>query len=267
MELATPLHALPSYNQPLASTHYRINSKTSEIFPTYPWLFVAEIRSVHFHIRPRVTVVLSPEVSDETATIHFYECQNVSSFSWEKVVPGSTIAILYAQQKRFSDGSLGIRQSDLSTIQVFPAQIKMLMRYMSNLKFVMESRSCVCFKDDCKVTQKLERCSSCRTVYFCSAHRMDLWSSGHNRLCGNTTEILWMMELTFGCTAQNAFYAFDKREACEMSNLVKKGMEETPSDFNESLMERMNVWPEGDDLIVNLTLESISELDERFCKH
>ena len=64
--------------------------------PTMHWCFLTEVVEVRFWIRPEVLVRTA---SGKELTVYFYHNQSETptTFKWAKLVPGSTLAIMYAE--------------------------------------------------------------------------------------------------------------------------------------------------------------------------
>jgi hypothetical protein len=104
---------------------------------------------------------------------HFYHetDEKPTTFSWEDLQPGNTMAILYAERKTFLDMSEGVRQENLDTCYVFKAKIQDVFKEANKLLKDADSRSknleLECFACGVK-TDKILRCASCHLAKYCS---------------------------------------------------------------------------------------------------
>ncbi|KAK1993556.1 hypothetical protein LX36DRAFT_684199 [Colletotrichum falcatum] len=149
---ATPTQGPPptsspaSLAAPAAALVYPVGFNDSEPFPFFDkldsdqglagtrfydepddhWCLLAEIRSVeHF---PRVRLV-ARDCEGRPFVIAFYpDADRAGDIDTARLQPGHTIAILYANQHFFLDGTDGVRVENLSACRVFPVGLGALFR-------------------------------------------------------------------------------------------------------------------------------------------
>ncbi|KAJ3028647.1 UNVERIFIED_CONTAM: hypothetical protein HDU68_001228 [Siphonaria sp. JEL0065] len=248
---STQFFHLPQHNKPFASDHYTVNQETQRVGPNRHWCFFAEIVDVSYVIRPRATVHLD---FDETITIHFEPHsidETPKTFSWETLVPGNTIAILYAQKKVMCDGMWGIKQQDLDSVCIFNAGAQMVSRYAEKIAETPSS----CFHLECGKTRGLVECLHCGVALFCSAfHEKGGWKSGHRRLCHQSEEFKRMVKVLKAETRSDTFGSFSSDTNHDLGELVLKASQKSESKRN---YEKLGLMPVGDDFIVDLSVDHL----------
>ncbi|KAJ3016333.1 UNVERIFIED_CONTAM: hypothetical protein HDU68_012253, partial [Siphonaria sp. JEL0065] len=105
---------------------------TNDLTPIRHYCFLAQIQQVSFIDRPRITIC-TDATTGSTAIIESNSRSSPTTFSWPDLKPGNTIAILYATKRILSDGTLGIRQDDLSKVYIFRAQVSAVVSYATKL--------------------------------------------------------------------------------------------------------------------------------------
>ena len=144
---------LPDWHSPWGIYY---EERGAMLSPTMHWCFLAEVaEKVQFIVRPRVLVRTA---SGKRHVVHFYHERNEepTTFNWSQLVPGATLAIMYAKCKDMMDGTLGIRQEHLNSVFVFKATLSevndaILWRNKPTLSTVTSK----CNKQGCSVTDKL----------------------------------------------------------------------------------------------------------------
>jgi hypothetical protein len=140
------------------------NECNGYIRPTRHWCVIAEI--VAYPVSPIRPAALVRTQWKEEFVIWFYHQsvpeypQNPTTFSWADLKPGNTIAIMYGEQKRMADYSLGIRHEYLGTIYVFHTDLKSVF----SASKVMYPVCSTCGKE----AAQLSLCKICKTSKFCS---------------------------------------------------------------------------------------------------
>ncbi|KAH9040410.1 hypothetical protein EDB85DRAFT_1858851 [Lactarius pseudohatsudake] len=130
----------------------------------------------NFHLDPpHIGRVFTPGMSN------FPAHRNVPKSLTDK---GNTIAILYAQQHNFMDGSVGFRIEDADLVQFFPCTLERLLalgdRVSSNLS--QSDGVPACKKCNTK-TGARQRCSGCHVTWYCGKDcQVGDWSE-HKKDC------------------------------------------------------------------------------------
>jgi hypothetical protein len=98
--------------------NYFTSTDGSYFHPKRHWCLLAEITEVGYFLRLRLTV---RDKSGAEIPVAFH-VDNAVDLGPTPYQTGHTIAVLYAHQHGFLDGSVGIRQEDLNSIQVSRCQ-------------------------------------------------------------------------------------------------------------------------------------------------
>ncbi len=109
----------------------------------------------------------------EKLATHFYHDNGdePTTFSWDNLAKGNTLAILYAERKTFMDMSEGIREENLDSCFVFKSSIESVFReaqkLLNDADLKSDDKKLKCF--GCGVeTEQMFRCSSCHLAKYCS---------------------------------------------------------------------------------------------------
>lgn len=78
------------------------------------WCFLAEIQQCDGFLRYRTVV---KDDNDEEMVVAFYP-DSYEGFDWNKLKRGHTLAIMYAYQHSFVDGSYGVRIENMDHVHV-----------------------------------------------------------------------------------------------------------------------------------------------------
>ncbi|KAJ3206168.1 hypothetical protein HDU82_004683 [Entophlyctis luteolus] len=213
--VATPLadalrfpafNELPFHNIP--DDAYQVRSAdpaSSAVVPRRHWCFVAEIAAVSFVTRPRVAVLTgltNPDGSPHTAIVESYSRTAPTTFAWPDLKPGNTIAILYAARRILDDGSIGIRQDDLSYVYIFRSRASVLHAFSQ--KLCAKQRECFHPACACKSMLIVARDS---VAAYCSAnHQRESIKAGYSKLYGQVEDLQWLLDAVG--TSYHSKYAF-----------------------------------------------------------
>ncbi len=136
------------------------------------------VRALLFEIETQIGLVrpgcLGVTYFGEKLGVHFYHDndQEPTTFEWNDMQPGNTMAILYAERKTFLDLSEGVREEDLDSCYIFKANIQDVFNEANKLLKDADLRSSKnlvleCFGCGLK-TDKILRCSNCHLAKYCS---------------------------------------------------------------------------------------------------
>jgi len=102
----------------------------------------------------------------------------------QSLTEGNTIAILYAQQHNFMDGSIGFRIEEADFVQFFPCTLERLLALSDRILTGVSQSDGVQTCNKCKATAS-QRCSRCHTTWYCSKDcQLSDWSAGgHKKDC------------------------------------------------------------------------------------
>lgn len=127
---------------------------------------------------------------------HSHMCKG---FSMENhmVTAGHTLCILYAERKKFLDGSVGVRVERLEYCYIFRAPLNIVMREAKHILSNADGDAvdgpvhCAhCGKAE-TAGHRLERCSKCHLAFYCSREcQVSAWRDGHKLLCGDADKLL-----------------------------------------------------------------------------
>ncbi|KAJ3387233.1 hypothetical protein HDU84_000955 [Entophlyctis sp. JEL0112] len=188
---ALPFHDVPddAYHAPATA----LGEPSFRVVPRRHWCFVAEIAAVSFVSRPRVTVLTgltNPDGSPHTAIVESYSRSAPTTFAWPDLKPGHTIAILYAARRILDDGSIGIRQDDLSSVYIFRSLASVL--YAFSHKLCAKQRECFHPTCACKSMLIVSRDS---VAAYCSAnHQRESMKAGYFKLYTQAEDLMWLVE-------------------------------------------------------------------------
>ena len=187
------LEDLPERDIPW-SIYYKL--RHSMFSPTMHWCFLTEVIEVQFFIRPRVLV---RTVSGNKLTVHFYHEQHEepTTFNWAQLVPGSTLAIMYAESKHMLDLTKGIRQENLDSVFVFKAslsEVNEAIQWCTKSKSSSSTVASKCSTNACNTMDRLKTCARCNYAKYCSKeHQISDWKR-HKMICSDMKTILRLVE-------------------------------------------------------------------------
>ena len=185
------LEELPERDSPWG-IYYKLQNST--LSPTMHWCFLTEVVEVQFFIRPRVLVRTA---SGKQLTVHFYHEQHEepTTFKWEQLVQGSTLAIMYAESKHMLDLTKGIRQENLDLVFVFKAplsEVNDAIQWCS--KPSSSDVTSKCSKHACNTMDRLKTCARCNYAKYCSKeHQISDWKR-HKMICSDMLTIVRLVE-------------------------------------------------------------------------
>ena len=187
------LDDLPDYDSPWG-IYYKL--RHSVLAPTMHWCFLTEVIEVQLFFRPNVLVRTA---SGKKLMVHFYHENNEkpTTFQWTQLVPGSTLAILYAQSKCMLDLTEGIRQEDLDSVFVFKAPLSQVTEAIQWCTKSTKSSSTVtseCSTNACNIMDRLKTCARCNYAKYCSKeHQISDWKR-HKMICSDMKTIVRLVD-------------------------------------------------------------------------
>ncbi|KAL5400700.1 hypothetical protein PMIN03_012148 [Paraphaeosphaeria minitans] len=158
------------------------------LFPKRHWCLVAEIVEIEFFIRLRLWV---KDRTGHEFPVLFYIEDDQCWLDPTRFRKGQTIAILYAEQHYFFDTTVGIRQENTSTIEVFdmsPKAIISLGEEVHNRENA-DLREC----HACGINgPSLLKCAQCNCRRYCNkqCQKRGWQQEGHRKDCRKEGEIV-----------------------------------------------------------------------------
>uniref|UniRef100_A0A1X7U948 MYND-type domain-containing protein n=1 Tax=Amphimedon queenslandica TaxID=400682 RepID=A0A1X7U948_AMPQE len=161
--------------------------------PCRNWVFLGEITNANYSLSPflRNRVIVTDRSGRKNIPLFFYPESGVFDFHTLKV--GHTIAILFAEQHYFMDGSIGIRIESLDYVKVIPCGLNELAEL---------SKQYSSSKDTCwgcgQESKSLKKCGACKNAWYCNetCQRQD-WGKGHKKACKAMADFLFLHSLGF----------------------------------------------------------------------
>jgi hypothetical protein len=150
------------------------------LVPTRHWCVIGEIEIESFS-PIRKAMLFKTRWGEKVAVWFYNESFPIKTFSLADCKVGNTIAILYGERKVMADGSTGIRQEYPHVVYVFRAPMSVL---LNASECITEGKCHSCKRDDApEHPQRLQQCSKCKVVKYCSREcQLSGWSS-HKRVC------------------------------------------------------------------------------------
>ncbi|KAJ7187191.1 hypothetical protein C8R46DRAFT_981484 [Mycena filopes] len=162
------------------------DSDNERIPPPRHWCYLGEIVKGRTAPLRRNGLIVEDKEGEET---HLSAKFDLKASRFDAKV-GSTIAILYAERKRFAPGVYGLRLNHAKFVKIFPCNLKTLLRINDDLDDVAPVNSpkkCQqCGKEeDPELPEKaLLRCAQCLGVSYCGKEcQIAAWKRGHSREC------------------------------------------------------------------------------------
>jgi len=193
-EQAFPSFQKCPHENGVPATYYR-QSEVGAYHPIRHWCFLGEITDKLVFIRLCLTVK-DKRGQKVSANFHLDSVggprmftPGMSNFPVHPNIPqslteGNTIAILYAQQHNFMDGSIGFRIEEADFVQFFPCTLERLLALSDRILTGVSQSDGVQTCNKCKATAS-QRCSRCHTTWYCSKDcQLSDWSAGgHKKDC------------------------------------------------------------------------------------
>ncbi|KAH9169886.1 hypothetical protein EDB89DRAFT_1854028 [Lactarius sanguifluus] len=112
---------------------------------------------------------------------------------------GNTIAILYAQQHGFADGSVGFRIEDADCVQFFPCKLERLLALSDRVSSSLSQSDGVPACKKCNTTACARQCCSrCHVTWYCSKDcQVGDWSD-HKKDCKLLNQVAALMRQDWG---------------------------------------------------------------------
>ncbi|KAF7290821.1 hypothetical protein MIND_01323300 [Mycena indigotica] len=183
-------HCFPSYNH---CPDYRTYWPQDEVVPPphHHWCFLGQI----LNFKDKVLVV--SDTAGNNVFVCLYFSNTTELFDWSTLKSGSTIAVLYAEQRYYDpdedsdDEQLQKRILLLhhpQFVKIYPCSLETLLRINDDIEAeTPEDRlqKCQgCGKDDGPNKLTLRRCSRCMSVSYCSSEcQVAAWKRGHKSEC------------------------------------------------------------------------------------
>ena len=128
--------------------------------------------------------------------VHFHHenTDQPTTFSWNEIKEGKTMAILYARKKSFADFTKGVRQENLDSVFIFKASLETLCKTAE----VINSTTKKCWHPQCNAESSdsiMFKCSRCSTALYCGKEHQALNWTHHKSLCRQLPTILRLLEI------------------------------------------------------------------------
>lgn len=138
--------------------------------------------------------------------IHVYfECnideENPTTFSWDDLKEGNTIAILYPDQKKFPNGDSVVVEANLDSCYIFRESLEMVKHeahmLLLDADLMAKSEASCCFSCGySNPVHTLNRCANCKMTKYCSKECQSYaWKESHKRLCDQSETLLRLAAL------------------------------------------------------------------------
>lgn len=181
------------------------------------WCLVAEIVDNTTVFRPEVW--LRTRHGGQPFRLVFYHdtgARSTTGFEFNQLLPGHTLAVLYAERKTFLDGNVGIRHEDLDTVWVFKAPLAVVHEEAakalaqadidSTNEVAGGAEQAFCFQ--CGQTDTPQEphatCAGCELARYCSRRcQRGHWAPAHRTLCRQDADKL----LRLACIGRHPFPA------------------------------------------------------------
>jgi len=185
--------------------------------PLRHWCYLGEITERVVFTRLCLTV---KDKKGDKVIVSFYldsDKPGIFNFPVHRNVPepltnrGNTIAILYAQQHNFLDGSIGFRIEDAEKVQFFPCTLGRLLALGDRILSSATQPDGVpaCYR--CKTTAGArQRCSGCRVSWYCNkdCQEGDWSDGGHRKDCKLLNQVATLMRQDWEHFYRDKFYSF-----------------------------------------------------------
>jgi len=200
--------AFPSFSEcphenDIRSAYYSADPEEGVMVPIRNWCYLGEITEREAFTRLRLTV--KDKEGDEVITGFYLDSGSSGGVFDLPVHPnvplsltnkGNTIAILYAKQYNFFDGSIGFRLEDAKHVQFFPCTLERLLALSDRILSSVSHPDGVpaCYK--CNTTASVrQRCSRCRVTWYCGKNcQVGDWSDGgHKKDCNLLNQVATLM--------------------------------------------------------------------------
>ncbi|KAJ7187222.1 hypothetical protein C8R46DRAFT_981505 [Mycena filopes] len=150
--------------------------------PLRHWCYLGEIVE-HMTAPIRNVLTVKDKEGEETHLSANFDLE--AQFN---VKVGSTIAILYAERKRFSLGMYGLRLDHAKFVKIFPCDLATLLRINDDLDNEAPANSAkkcqACGTEEEPPKKTLLRCARCLGVSYCGKEcQTEAWKGGHKREC------------------------------------------------------------------------------------
>lgn len=198
-KLAYPTFELLSHVRKPSENYYKDDGKDM-LEPTRNWCYLADITMPGYHpLRP--SAVVKDSAGHQHPLIFYLDNDFPDSDSdnsdtdsddshvdavLDSLVPGNTVAVLYAEKKTFMNMAEGIRVpvEDTNYVYVFRCDRKTV---VSEMEKDEKYQGCfACGKKPEASGPALSRCAKCRMAMYCGREcQIAHWNRAHKRLCGD----------------------------------------------------------------------------------
>ncbi|KAG1874337.1 hypothetical protein F4604DRAFT_1764011 [Suillus subluteus] len=163
--------------------------------PSQHWCFVGEI--VEFVGLVRVLLRVKDK-DGQVVTIGLYTDDRGQALA-SQIKIGHTVAVLYSEQHRFLDMTVGIRVGDTSNIKIIPCSLEQLLKASDDVATLRKGqpRRCgSCGKEEnASDNTHLRLCSRCRHTAYCGEDcQKKAWVAGHKTDCKALVGVRWFTE-------------------------------------------------------------------------
>ncbi|KAG2031919.1 hypothetical protein BDR03DRAFT_971539 [Suillus americanus] len=163
--------------------------------PSQHWCFVGEIVDSIGLVRVLLRV---KDKDGQVVTIGLYTDDRGQALV-PQIKEGYTVAVLYGEQHRFLDMTVGIRVEDTSNIKIIPCSLEQLLKASDDVATLRKGqpRRCgSCGKEEnASENTHLRLCSRCRHTPYCGEDcQKKAWVAGHKVDCKALVGVRWFTE-------------------------------------------------------------------------
>ncbi|KAI9440623.1 hypothetical protein H4582DRAFT_1811746 [Lactarius indigo] len=184
-EKAFPSFRECPYEHDIPYAYYR-EREEGVYAPIRHWCYLGEItENVVF---TRLCLTVKDRRGDKVITSFYLDSHQ------SRTNKGNTIAILYAQQHGFADGSVGFRIEDADRVQFFPCTLERLLALSDRISSSLSQSDEVPACKKCNTTTGArQRCSGCHVTWYCSKDcQVGDWSD-HKKDCKLLNQVAALM--------------------------------------------------------------------------
>ncbi|KAH7907789.1 hypothetical protein BJ138DRAFT_1116390 [Hygrophoropsis aurantiaca] len=160
--------------------------------PYRHWCFLGTIVDKLAFMRLRLDV---KDKKGNTIPVAFYTDDRGDAFA-RSCLPGHTLAVLYAQQHNFFDGTVGLRIEDNDMVKISPYSMEEI---LDASRFVFrqgKGDKCDCCTKKSKAADgALKKCSRCKQASYCGKECQERdWRESHKSTCKILKQLEWFLE-------------------------------------------------------------------------
>ena len=166
------------------------------------WVFLGEITNNDFALFPflRNRVLVRDRQGRANIPVYFYP--EAGRFDYGTLKTGHTVAVLFAEQHFFMDGSIGLRLEELNHVKVIPCGLNDLLE-LSKHYSLSEGKCWGCGQEG----KSLKKCGACKTGFYCNekCQRQD-WTKRHKKWCKAMPDFLFLSSLDYSIVNSKAVW-------------------------------------------------------------